>query len=427
MRIVPIYLVFITFLVDQVFGKVGFSLKGLSLFNLTIYLLFFVWALDVIIKKGKVFYPNNVNKCLILMILIVILSIPIKMYHGEIPGISIKSEIIDFKQWFNPILLFFILFNIINDKKTCNRALFGLCFIFVVSILLQLSATFGITHYAAQSIDQHGRAGGFGAAGVFSVSLVLLFPFTLSGSVLMKKSGLFKVGCIGLLFLILMGLISAGSRNGALSFLVSMVVYLLILKREKIMGLLPIIFLIITMVAVGAIAFVVSPPSVKTIVTDRFDPSATEDMYQYSSGRLYLWGNGLKLFIESPVLGHGRDSFEILSMLRRFPYVSAPHNDYLRSLVEFGIVGLAVFLLILFKIFQNVWQSLNTTKSPWEKQLYLSYIAGFCGYLSGMFFTNMGPGRYIFWIYSAIIYKYVQLDLDLNRDNLSEREAAATI
>lgn len=94
------------------------------------------------------------------MILMVLLSIPIKMYRGEIPSISIISEISDFKQWFNPILLFFILFNIINDKKTCNQALFGLCFVFVVSILLQLSATFGITDYAARSIAKHGRIGG---------------------------------------------------------------------------------------------------------------------------------------------------------------------------------------------------------------------------------------------------------------------------
>jgi len=356
MRIFPIYLVFFTFLLDQVLGKVGFSVKGFSLFNFTIYLLLFVWALDVIIKKKIEFQSNNVNKYLILMILIVLLSIPVKIYHGEIPGISIKSEIIDFKQWFNPVLLFFILFNIINDKKTCNRVIFGLCFVFVVTILLQLSGTFGITHYAAQSIDKHGRAGGFGAAGVFSVSLVLLLPFVLSGSVLMKKGMMFKVSCMVLLFLMLMGLINAGSRNGALSFLVSMFVYLLILKREKIMGLFPIVLLIITVVSVGAIAFVLSPSSVKSVVIERFDPSTveSEDIYKLSSGRLYLWENGLRLFIEKPILGHGLDSYVKMSLLRGFIYVSAPHNDYLRYCVEFGIVGLGIFLMIFFKIFQNI-------------------------------------------------------------------------
>ena len=85
--------------------------------------------------------------------------------------------------------------------------------------------------------------------------------------------------------------------------------------------------------------------------------------------------------------------------------------------MEFGIVGLAIFLLIFFKIFQNVWQSLNTTTSPWEKLLYLSYISGFFGYLTGMFFTNMGAARYIFWIYTAIIYKYAQLDMDLAKED----------
>jgi len=49
MRIVPIYLVFFTFLVDVVYGKVGFSLKGFSLFNPTTTLVDFYTTCCVII------------------------------------------------------------------------------------------------------------------------------------------------------------------------------------------------------------------------------------------------------------------------------------------------------------------------------------------------------------------------------------------
>lgn len=369
--------------------------------------------------------PNNINKLLILMGLVVLMSIFVKILRYEIPNISIMNEIILFKSWLNPMLIFFILFNIIDDEETCNQVLLGLYFLFLALILTQLSATFGFIGYRAESIAEHGREGGFGAAGVYAVSLVLFFPFVLSGSVLMKRSNLFKTGCITLVFLILVGLVNAGSRNGAVAFLCSMLVYLLILKRKKIMGLLPIILLIIAMLVAGTAAFVVSPSSVKTVVSERFDPSTSKDLNAYSSGRTEIWKNGWKLFIDSPLIGHGRYSYRILSQLRGYPVYGAPHNEYLKYLAEHGLIGLIVFLLIFFKIFQNIWQSLETTTDPWGKQLYISYIAGLCGFAVGMFATNMGAAMNLFWIYTAVIYKYSQLDMDKKVISEGKREAAA--
>jgi len=444
MKIILIYFLLFTFYIDQVMGPVGFSqMKGLSLFNLNIYLLLIVWLL-AIVQKRKIFMPNNVNKYIVLMIFIVLMSIFVKILRYEIPNISIMNEILDFKRWLNPVLLFFILFNIIDEEKTCYRTLLGLCFLFAALILTQLFATFGITDYAAQAMAHHGRAGGFGAAGEYAITLVLFFPFVLSGSVLMKRSDLFKTGCIILVFLTLVGLVNAGSRNGAVSFLFSMVAYLLILKRKKIMGMRPIVFLIIAMLVAGTAAFVVSPSSLKSTVSERFNPSTSEDLDDYTSGRIELWKNGWKLFkstvserfnpstsedlddytsgrielwkngwklfVDSPLIGHGRNSYMILSQLRGYPFCGAPHNEYLRYLAEHGLIGLIAFILIFFKIFQNIWQSLETTTNPWKKQLYISYIAGLCGYMVGMFATNAGPSLFIFWIYTAVIYKHSQLE-----------------
>ena len=411
MRIILIYLLLFTFYIDQVMGPVGFSqMKGLSLFNLNIYLLLIVWLL-AIVQRRKIFMPNNVNKYIVLMIFIVLMSIFVKILRYEIPDISIMNEILGFKRWLNPVLLFFILFNIIDDEETCYRTLLGLCFLFLALILTQLLATFGITDYAAQAMAHRGRAGGFGAAGEYAITLVLFFPFVLSGSFLMKRSDLFKTGCIILVFLTLVGLVNAGSRNGAVSFLFSMVAYLLILKRKKIMGMRPIVFLIIAMIVVSTTAFVVSPSSLKSTVSERFNPSTSEDLDDYTSGRIELWKNGWKLFVDSPLIGHGRNSYMILSQLRGYPFCGAPHNQYLRYLAEHGLIGLIAFILIFLKIFKNILQSMETTTNPWRKQLYINYIAGLCGYMVGMFATNAGPSLFIFWIYTAVIYKHSQLEV----------------
>lgn len=411
MKIILIYTLFVTFYIDQVLGPVGFSqIKGLSLFNLNIYLLLILWALPVIQRRRRILQPNNINIPIIIMGCVMIMSVFVKIFRYEIPDISIMGEIIAFKTWLNPVLLFFVLFNIIDDEKTCNWTLIGLSLLFFVLILTQLSATFGITDFAARSMRKFGRAGGFGAAGEYAITLVLFLPLVLSGSFLMKKGLLVKVGCIILTFLVLMGLVNAGSRNGALVFFCSMLVYLVLLKREKIMGLLPIIFLVSMMVVVGITAFLVSPSSVKVVVTERFDPTSSEDVGEYTSGRTELWENGWKLFAESPFWGHGRNTFEELSKLKGFPVHGPAHNEYIKYLAENGVIGFVVFLLIFYKIFQNVWRAMETTTRPWEKQLYLSYISGFCGFMVGIFATNSGPSLYIFWAYTGIIYKYVQLD-----------------
>jgi O-antigen ligase len=428
MKIILIYLTLVTFYINQVLGAVGFlSIKGVSLFNLNIYLLLFVWAVIIVIQKRKVFQSNNVNKYIVLMGFIVLMSIFVKIYRGEIPNLNIKKEIVNFKAWLNPVLLFFILFNIIDDEETCNRTLWGLYFLFLALILTQLLAIFGITGYKAQTIEHYGRVGGFGAPGEYAITLALFFPFVLSGSFLYKRSNLFKIGCVILVFLTLVGIVNAGSRNGVVSLLFSIMVYLLILKRKKIIGLLPIICLLIVMVVVGATAFFVSPSSVKMKVGERFDPSNYEEIGKFTSGRIYLLKNGWELFVDSPLIGHGQNSFMIVSFLRGHLYYGPAHNEYLRNLVEHGLIGLIVFILIFFKIFQNIWQSLETTTNPWGKQLYISYISGFCGYMVGIFATNANPSLIIFWIYTAVIYKYAQLDMDKKETSVVKSESVTTL
>lgn len=412
MKIILIYLTLLTFYINEVLGAVGFGIKGISLFNMVIYLFLLFWAVSVVIQKRKVFQANNLNKYIVLMGFIVLMSIFVKIYHGEIPNISIKNEIISFKQWLNPLILFFILFNIIDDKETCDRTLLGLCFLFAALILTQLSATFGITGYKAATIEKYGRAGGFGAPGEYAITLALFIPFVLSGTFFIKRNGFFKIFSIVLVFLFLVGLINAGSRNGAVSFFFGLIVYLLILKRNRIIGMIPIFLLINALILSGAAAFLISPSSVKMAVIEKFDPSSSEDLNKFTSGRIGLWENGWRLFVDSPILGHGRDTFEVLSILRGYRFYSSAHNEYFRNLAEHGLVGFVVFILIFFKIFQNVRQSLEETTNSWKSQLYISYIAGLCGFMVGISATNTGPSLVIFWIYTAVIYKYAQLDMN---------------
>ena len=412
MTIILIYSLLITFYIDQVIGGIGLSshMKGLSLNNLNVYLLFFMWIISMLKgKRRSIIIPNNINRYLFLMGFIVFISIFIKILYAEVPNISIKSEIMQFKQWLNPVLLFFILFNIVNDKETCDVILLGLCFLILSLILTQVFATYGLSSYRAETINMRGRVGGFGAAGEYAISLVLLFPLFLSVTLFEKKRGLFRIICIILIPLALLGIINSGSRNGAVSLLISITVYAILLKRNRILGITQISLLAIGMVVVGIFSFIVAPDNVKIMFRERFDPINSEDINEYSSGRFKNWENGYRLFMDSPLIGHGQNTYKILNIIKRWNgqlHALDAHNEYLKHLVEYGIIGLFVFCLIFVKILKKMQASIRNTNNSWQRQLYISYVAGLCGYMSGIFATNTGPSLNIFWIYTAIVYKY---------------------
>ena len=408
MKIFFIYTLLITFYIDQVLGAAGIShiMRGLSLKNFNIYLLFIVWLISIMKRDRKsIFIPNSTNKYIFIMCIIVLMSIFVKILHSEIK-INIKYEFILFKGWFDPVFIFLILYNIVANRDTCNRVLFGLSLLNFALILTQLSATYGYSEYRAETIIQNSRAGGFGAPGEFAISLVLFLPFFLSQVILANKNRLLKIYFIFLVVLNFVGLVNAGSRNGAVSLFICITVYAVLLIRNRILGFIPITLMFIGVIIAGICAFYVSPSNVKIVVSERFDPNSAKDLNKYTSGRTENWKDGLKLFFDSPIFGHGQNSYRQLKEVRKYINTKAAHNEYLKHLVEYGIIGFIFYCLIYLSILINIKESIKHSISLRERLLYISYIAGFMGYTVGLFATNGGPSLYLFWIYTAIVYKY---------------------
>ena len=417
MKTFLIYFLLFNFWAEKVIGLGMTNIVGLSFLNLIIYIFLFIWAFSVI-KNRKIVEPHKVNKYLLLMVLAMLVAIPIKILGGEIPNVSISNELINIKSGLNPILLFFVLFNIVDDEKTCKRALLGLIALLVITVSSQFLGAFGIIEYDAADFAKDGRASGLGNANDYASFLVLFIPLLLS-SFLFKRDIAIKSAAAILLFLSFSGLIITGSRGGALSFLFSMLIYFLLLYREKIVNLRKIIFLCMMLTVVSSVVFLILPSKVTDAVTARFDPAQSEDLCELTSGRTLIWSCGLRLFMESPIFGHGNSSFLPL-VEKKFSIRAVAHNQYLAYLVHYGILGLAILLMIYFILFQYVWNQIQATRDIWNKQLYISYIAGFCGYLFSLLSINGGVSCYPFWIYAAIMCKYIQLEMNKEKGSSAE-------
>lgn len=384
-------------------------IPGLSFFNLIIYIFLFMWAFSVV-KNRKIVEPHKVNKYLLLMVLVMLVAILTKILRGEISNVSLFKEFVYVKSWTNPILLFFVLFNIVDDEKTCTRALLGLIALLAITVSSQFLGAFGIIEYDAATLARRGRAAGLGDINDYASFLVLFIPLLLS-SFLFKRRASIKSATGILLVLSFSGLIITGSRGGVLSFFISMLIYFLLLYREKIVNLRKIILLCMMLTVVSGVVLLILPSRVTEAVIARFDPAQSESLHDLTSGRTLIWSCGLRLFMESPIFGHGNGAFLPL-VEKKFSIRCVAHNQYLEHLVNYGIIGLSILLMIFFKLFQYVWNQIQATRDIWNKQLYISYIAGFCGYVFSLLSINSSASRYPFWIFAAIICKYIQLEMN---------------
>ena len=404
------YFLLFSFWIEKALNFSLTHIKGLSLSNLAVYFLLFVWAIRVAVQKKKFFEYCNVNKYLILMILVAFISMFLKLSYHEIPNISLKSELVSLKDWADPYIVFFILYNIIDDEKTCKNILFGLIvFLFVTAISTPL-ISLGIFKFVKTYNFYQGRAGGFTEPNQYASYLVLFIPLAITYFIF-SKNLILKYASGILVVVSFVALITTGSRGGFVAFVLSLGVYLLFLKREGILRFRGTVMVCIVVFFIGSISFALAPSQVKETVLKRFNPAEKETLNEITEahGRLLLWQSGWQIYLEKPILGHGQKTF--LSLIyKRFGIIGAPHNDYLKHMIEFGAIGLFVFIMILTKIVQHVWKHFKTTSYPWRKILYASYIAGFLGYIFSMLAVDLAAPRILFWIYTATIYAYTKLD-----------------
>lgn len=112
----------------------------------------------------------------------------------------------------------------------------------------------------------------------------------------------------------------------------------------------------LALVALAAVLLFLSSPLLRDRVTTmfaEFSQYTDAGVLTTSTGyRLDMWKNALDMFIGSPLWGHGTASYRVLS---EQVYADAavcavscvhPHNQFLFFAVEFGLLGLAAYLLL---------------------------------------------------------------------------------
>jgi putative inorganic carbon (hco3(-)) transporter len=178
------------------------------------------------------------------------------------------------------------------------------------------------------------------------------------------------------------------SRNtwGALGILVLVVGYR---HRRILLG-----------VAMATVGVIVVMPRTLTAATSLASPRSGSNRGSSLLGRIDLWTRDINFWRTSPILGHGWGTTQVETG-------SLDHNDFLRALVEGGILGFLTYVVFMISIVRAGWASARG-----RTDLPLSFFGLSLGYLSvSAASNNFGKGafQFYFWVIAAISLLWTQL------------------
>src|SRR3990170_2163535 len=179
------------------------------------------------------------------------------------------------------------------------------------------------------------------------------------GLYLMTSSkGLWRYFYAILTFLNIAAIVITGSRGGYLGLIVGFSVFIALLywnRKAKLIS-------VLAMVAILAVLAV--PEEYKQRFVSSFDTAG----YSYTdekTGRLAIWKRGIKSALENP-MGTGIKTYTITEGERRreagfMGRWNSAHNSYIQIAVELGLLGLCLYLLLLWTGFRNLTRAVRAS------------------------------------------------------------------
>lgn len=146
------------------------------------------------------------------------------------------------------------------------------------------------------------------------------------------------------------------------------------------------IILALICVVVGTIYLTVAPDSMNNRLINAVQSLRSSGDYT----RVLIWDEALEIAKNNLVYGIGPDNFRDSRTLYNFP----THNDYLKILVETGLIGLFSFLAFLSKSFYDLWR-INDNRI---KRYYFCGMVGLLIFILFHGYINYTP----FWIVFCI-------------------------
>lgn len=315
----------------------------------------------------------------------------------------------EFKRWLDPIIIYFLFFNVVRDKARWK----GVIAILLIGVtLVGMSATWDYMQTSESTSLEKARVGGIAdqpnVLGAFFVYYSWIFVAFWLERIKQPKAW----GLLAAFLFCVRGLMVTFSRGAYLAF-AQAGLGLTFFKNKALF------FLATAALAMAILNPVLLPPGIRyriestfnqqsdTQLADVYTSEHPEQELDKSAGmRLIIWTGAVEMIKEYPVFGVGISRFQVMiaQYTNLAKFIDA-HNAYILTAAEFGIPALILFLLIVLCLF-GITASVRRHSDPFIRSAALGFLAG----LTGLLMANMFGSRLnstevsgYFWILAALM------------------------
>lgn len=233
-----------------------------------------------------------------------------------------------------------------------------------------------------------------------SLYFMILFMFNLS-FILKCPNNSKKIFYFFTIFFISLGIYLTKTRGVWLAMIISIAIF--VIKRPKII--IPVILIFGLLVLVFY-----------NIIEDRFLSVINFDQDKSSLGRLQAWVSTVMMIMNNPFWGYGFDTYHLYKfdvMAYYIVDVPHPHNTYLRTIQEMGLIGAVIYYYLIIKA---VFYSFNFRKYV-SDPVYIKYMDGLQLNLVAMLFAfNFEPYLSLFGTTTIAIWILVALTFRIRKN-----------
>jgi len=386
-------LIFVRPLVDSigeyrvVVGNASINVAGaLSLIAIS-------WGLWILIRQRARLWEYELFRSILLFFIISTLSLA----YSWTPGATLTELL--------RILSFFVLFLAARATITGWIAFRRLALAFAGSLVIPAIVGFGqvLSGTGLTFAESINRAyGTFGHPNVLAFYLVLGISFLLFCWPMIQTRLRSRWPVIIILATLLVLTFTRGAWLGML--LALGVMGIIHFRRLLLGGLIALVVIVAILPTVNVVTTDVfgvdlrTVPGAKEIIARQADPSS----YQW---RLDVWTEMSRRFYERPVFGFGLGAFLVVRQLQVYDFFQGvgAHNDYLRLLIELGLLGVCSYILFLASIFVHLGRKYRQLHNHPLSLPILSLISFSAAFVIMSVFDNLLQSTPVMWAYLILL------------------------
>lgn len=352
------------------------------------------WLAKMAINKELgVFLRTPINKPIAYYLLVCLISTLLGSLFLEV---DLKTGFFFVLKYFQYMFIYFMVANHLKSKRQARNYLWALLITCVIVSVIGMAQIPEGGRVSAPFEGEVGEPNTFGGYLVFMIAITtgLLLTTTSLGLRLIY-------GSMALLFIV--SLFYTQSRSSYIALILAGMAFLWLSEKRR--------MVLIAFVLGGLLFPFVSPDVVIKRVGFTFQQREQRGQIKVggaridtsTAARLHSMANVIRDFPKHPVLGFG---------VTGYGFIDA---QYFKVLIETGLIGLFMFLVLLSSIFRLTYHNTKEATEPFDRGLSMGFLAGFIGLLGHAVGSNtfiivriMEP----FWFVLAIVIMLPELEAE---------------